>query len=454
MKVHKYYIRPADEASATIALEEISLYVQARNRLLRLREKWQRIRDEMILPEYRTKAAELRATPRTGRKPTKVRSDRDELRAADTRALYAEFIAAGGSYATWWLAEAAASSKKVKHPIRDEHAGRAGMLPERLRWDGSTMHYGQTAWTVHHGQLAQRPIPDDARVAQVWVQRERTSTNLLRSPRYSWFLVVVLDAPAAEYVSDLQRTAAGLDIAWRQDQDTLRVAYVADDTGEHRPIRMRAQSYARLQHAASIAALADSDANVLRKEYGVPANTSHRRLIELAPPDHERAVHLVHLAEWHHGARRNAIAARDEHYLQEVHALCAAHHTIFVEKMKATPKLVQKAGTRRKRTGIEDAEGGVAREQRQIAAPFTFLRLLEAEAPKFGTTIIKIPPAYTSRICFACNNDMGAGSQLERRCAECGTSWDVDFLAALNLLKWGLSRGAEPGDSGEALATE
>lgn len=494
--VHKYYVRPADAESETAALDEIARYVQARNRLLRLREKWLRIKEDMILPEYRVKAAELRVTPRTGRKPTlKVevhcagprnerareqsrttrlpqndelegklealrarwetveiartdveRSDLEELRAADSRALYAEFIEAGGSYATWWLVEAA--SKKAKHPVRDEHAGRAGILPENLRWEGTTMHYGGTAWTVHQKQLARRPVPANTRVAQAWLQRERTSTSLLRQPRYSWFLVLVLDMPTRMHdVSNLQRTAAGLDIAWRQDDDTLRVAYVADGTDNHQAIRMPARAYARLQHAASIAALADQDANLLRAEFGVPANTSHRRLLELASPNHGIAVHLVHLAEWHHGQRRNAIASRDEHYLHEIQKLCAAHHTIFIEEMKGNPKLVQKRSTRRKHSGKDDEEGGVARDQRQMAAPFMFLARLKAEASKFNTTLITVPPAYTSRICAQCGCDMGASGKLERRCPECDTVWDVDHLAALNLLYWGQNPPATSNDT-------
>lgn len=443
MLVHKYYARPVDDESATAALDEIARYVQARNRLLKLREKWHRIREDMILPEYRERAAVLRATPRTGRKPTKERADHAELRAADNRALYAEFIEAGGSYATWWLAEAA--SKKAKHPVRDEYAGRAGLLAHRLVWNGPLVEYAGTRWTVRAKQLERRPLPAEARVAQAWLQRERTSTSLLRNPRYSWFLVLVLDdvAPRMHQVPpEDERCAAGVDIGWRQDEDALRVAYVANERGATRAIRMRAQHYERMMHAASLASLADHDANALRAELGVPSNTSHRRLLELAP-GHPLGEHLVHLLEWHHGARRNVIASRDALYLEEAHALLAAHHTLYVEDMKGSARLVQKASTRRKKGAPDDAQGGVAREQRQMAAPFTFLRLLEREAPKFGTQVIRVPAEYTSRVCVACDYDMGAASSRERSCLGCGQRWDVDHLAALNLLRRGTSRKAD-----------
>lgn len=454
-------------------MDEIARYVQARNRLLRLAQKWERIREEQILPEYREIAAQHRVTPRTGRKPSKAhkcnrqglckhcgleiqaehrkddctapgagtRADREELRAADNRALYAEFIAAGGSYATWHLA--AAATKKAKHLVRDEYAGRAGMIPDRLRWDGSILQYGTTQWSVHAKQLAKRPIPEEARIAQAWLQRERTTTSLLRKPHYVWQLVVVLDevSPRMHPVKP-NRTAAAIDIAWRQDQDTLRVAYVADDAGHHRPIRLRPEHYQRFQHAASIASLVDLEANKLRTKFRVPDNTSHRRLLELATDDADREIgeHMVHLEQWHHGGGRNLITSRDQHYLEQVHALCAAHHTIYIEDMKGSPKLVQKASTRKKHGAAEDAEGGVAREQRQMVAPFSFLRMLQREAGKFACDVIAVPAAYTSRICVACDYDMGPRAKLERTCVGCGQRWDIDHLAALNLLRWGTAR--------------
>jgi hypothetical protein len=465
MLVHKYYCRPCDEASEALALEEIARYVGARNRLLTLRRKWQRITEDIILPEYRQLAAELRATPRTGRKPSKERSDRAELRAADTRAAYAEFIGAGGSYATWWLVEAAA--KKAKHPLRDPLAGRAGMLPQWLTWGGSILHYAGTQWSVHPRHLRVRPVPEQARIAQAWLQRERKTTSLMRRPRYQWFLVLVLDDVSARmHPVPQQRTAAGLDIAWRQDDDTLRVAYVADDAGAHRAIRMSAAQYAALQHAESLVALADQEANLLRARFGVPANTSHRRLCELAgiaatsmgpfrkydgppPPTHaessnaELAEHLVHLMQWAHGARRHALASRDALYLQEAHALLARNHTIYVEDMKGAPGLVQKRSTRQKKSEV-DNKGGVARDQRQMAAPFTFLRMLQREAGKFGTEVVAVAPEYTSRVCADCGYDLGKSSKRERRCGGCERVWDLDHLAAVNIRVWGTARKPTP----------
>lgn len=442
MLVYKYYVRPVDAHSEELALGEIKLYVEARNYLLDLKRKWMRIKEEQILEEYRELAKVLRATPRTGRKPTKERNDREELRAMDNRTLYAEFIAAGGSYATWWLADAAV--KKAKHKLREVDQGRAGILPNSMKWQDGILSCNGTQWSVHKKQIQQRPIPPDTRIAQAWLQRERTSCKYLNKPRYSWYLVVVLDKDAPSKQVSPNRSVAGLDLAWRSEDDTLRVAYVADTTGNHGPVRMMADNYARLQHAESLQSLADQDANRLRAELGVPMNTSHATLIERAP-EHPITKHMIHLLDWHFGARRNALASRNAHYLSEIQELCKSHHTIYVEKMKATPELVQKASTRKKKstaTPVPELRGGVARDQRTLAAPFTFLAMLRAEAPKFGTLIVNVSPQYTSRIC-SCGTDMGKPGALIRVCKECGKEWDVDHLAAINLHKWGSSNPEE-----------
>lgn len=449
MFAHKYYCRPVNEESEQAALGEFARYIGARNDLLRLKRKWTRITEDRILPEFRELAKVLRATPRVGRKPTKERGDREELRAQDNRTLYAQFIEAGGSYATWWLADAAV--KKAKHMLSEEDMdeGRAGILPKQMHWDGSILNYYNTKWSVSSKALRDRPIPEGVRIAQAWLQRERTSCALLNKPRYSWYLVVVLDMALPSKLVPIKRGIAGMDLAWRTDDDTLRVAYMADTYGVHAPVRMMADNYARFQHAESLQGLADQDANRLKAELGLPFSTSQKTLVARAP-EHPLTKHMIHLVDWHFGARRNALASRNAHYLSEIQELCRTYHTIYVEDIKGTPALIQKPTTRKKKLkavkpsteAVDSMVGGVARDQRTLAAPFIFLRMLQQEAVKFGTKIIKVLPQYTSRIC-TCGHDMGKGSVLERRCQKCGIVWDVDHLAARNILNWGIENKAD-----------
>lgn len=437
MLVHKYFVRPIGEESERAALRQIQLGHEYHNRIVLNSECWY-------------------ARKKSGHEIDKAQ------RNASSRADRAHFSKLGLHYGTYMLVEAASKKARHPHPRRCWDEGRAGApIPTSGPSKGvpcddahrpcldvtdgiAALKLGavRTRWSIHSKQLAQRPLPAGGLIVQAWVQRERSSTQLLDHPRYRWFLVLVIDrvSPASHDVP-AHRTAAGLDIAWRQDPDspTLRVAYIADDAGRCQSITMPARQYSRLQHSKSLAEIADREcANPMRSELGVPSNTGHRRLLELAPED-IRAKQLVHLLEWHHGARQNALASRDAHYLSEIHRLCLAHHTIYIEQIKGVARMTGRRKTVRDKTGDSSAEGAPARGQRQVTAPFSFLRRLQAEAPKFGTLIVEVDPAYTSRDCL-CGVDMGPSSVRERRCDACGRSWDVDHLAALNLLRRGTAR--------------
>jgi hypothetical protein len=457
-----------------------------------------RIRDDNLLAEFRTEAETLRGQQRTGRKPSERsryvasglrpgkrgadsrefliatpttdkhraalakkltdlseryesvecvesglgRTDCQELAARESREIYAEFVAMGGFHGTHRLAQEAAA--KASRTIRDTAEGRAAMHAPDIKWEWDPecptrrtkyFRYHSTRWSIKRQDI---PYVDSIKgaIKQAYVQRTRVSSAESRNPKYRWFLYLVIDQDSAPHAIAHNRSAAGLDLCWRQQDDgaTLRIAYVASQHG-HEPITMPASAYKQLQHAKSIKGFVDREANLLRAEYGLPAQTSHRTLLERCGLDHPVGKRLVHLAEYAHHEGRHALDVRDAHYLSEVHRLLAAHHTIYIEKIKGTGYLVQTPT--KIRDHVEDvsesrALAGKARDQRQAAAPFTFLRLLQREAPKFNTQVIERDPAFTSRIC-TCGHDMGPGSQLWRRCQECGQRWDVDHLAALNL---------------------
>jgi hypothetical protein len=388
-----------------------------------------------------------------------ARTDAQELQAAEGREVYAQFVAEGGYYGTHRLAQEAAA--KATRPIDDDQEGRAAMHIPDLLWerdeqDQRTKYFGyhSTRWSIKRQDI---PYVDSVTgaIKQAYLQRERVSSAIARRPKYRWFLFLVVDEDPAPHQIAEHRTAAGLDLCWRGDEGdhdlpTLRVAYVANETSHHEAITMPARAYAQLQHSESIQSLADKDANVLRAELGLPAQTSHRTLLERCSPDHKVGRHLLHLAEWAHHERRHALDARDEHYLLQAHRLLAQHHTIYVERMKGNDRHLVQTPSKLRQAGVSEpdshAKAGKARDQRQACAPFTFLRLLQREAVKFGSAVVELDPAYTSRIC-TCGHDMGPGSQAWRRCRECGERWDVDRLAAINLLARGLD-----GDRGDASA--
>jgi hypothetical protein len=406
------------------------------------------------------------------------RSDHAELRAADMRAVYGRHVEAGGYYGTFHLAnEAVASAAKateardsfgrlIVRELRESETsddGRAAIDLSRFRWDEQDpwmVEIHGTRWSCHRDQLMGRPRtpaqeavgrerdkldprrpPTDARVVRAHLQRDRMSPPSRLNIRWNWYLVLTLDCDSPEREVSEERTEAGLDLCWRQTDDGLsyRVAYLADSRGREREITVPRTAVSALLHYEHIKSLADLEADRLRKILKLSDRTGHRTLVQRAlerdgqpSPDYrdrdsntwnasEIAHHMIHLDEYAHHGRSNALAQRDGHYLHEIHTILREQKVIYCEDMEGDKALVTKEG------------GGKARDQRQQTAPFTFLRLLQREAPKFGAVIELREPAYTSRICDVCGHDMGASSQLWRRCQKCGTRHDVDALAARNI---------------------
>lgn len=476
-----------------------------------------RVREDNLLPEFRVVADALRSEQRTGRKPSERaryrasglrpgkrgrdpfefvravpttdkqrdalakklqglseryesvecvesglgRTDCQELAAKEAREIYAEFVAMGGFHGTHRLAQESAA--KATRMIKDSDEGRAAMHVPDIQWEWDPecptrrtkyFRYHATRWSIKRQDI---PYVDSIKgpIKQAYIQRQRVSSAESRNPKYRWFLYLVVDEAPAPHAVAHNRTAAGLDLCWRQDDEgaTLRVAYVASPVA-HGQITIPEAAYGQHQQARSIQGFVDREANFLRSEFGLPAQTSHRTLIERAGLDHPVGKRLVHLAEYAHHAGRHALDSRDEHYLKEAHRLLRAHHTIYCEKLKGTGDIVRTPAKLREHT--EDVaksreRAGKARNQRQSAAPFTFLRLLQREAAKFNTRVVELDPAFTSRIC-SCGHDMGPSSQAVRRCQECGQRWDVDHLAALNLLRIGQTQDSSVEVPSEPLA--
>lgn len=443
MLVHKYFVRPLSVDADAVAQNECAAYSRLREQYRRLRmygavpfgpitvvqfDQAQQLRTEALLDGRRKASAEKA-------------DDRKLLQLAAERGVYA-LENRRCCYTTARLAQQAAA--KAEHPLDQWQwlEGRAGMLPEWVEWSGAELTYCGYQWSVHAKQLIERPV-DMNRVKQMWIQRERWSSAVRTKPRWRWYLIVVLDQDLPKHVVNDQRCAAGLDIGWRHEpgRPVLRAGYIYDEHDEHSAICMTDVQYARLDHADSVEAIADRECgDPLRAELKLNPRMSDARTVYRAAND-PRAAQLVHLVEWAHGAKARALRSRDQHYLMQIHDLCRKYHTIYVENIKGTAALVARAKTR-KAAGEVTEVGAPKRGQRQRTAPFVaLLRRLQYEAQKFGTLVVEVEKAYTSREC-SCGVDMGASIARERRCLSCGRSWDVDHLAARNLLARGTARKA------------
>lgn len=553
MYTYKILVTPLDEYSHDKALAEVKRYCLVRNAYMQHQQQWLECTPEKITDADRKRASVLADEPRTGRKPSKktlvrcstpfnekarkmeaeyrltedakleekltdlkerwmnvevvssglTRDLREELKAADARSLYKQFVDEGMYDQTYHLAQQAAAAAKHQIPV-SELEGRAAINPAYIRWedfgpdaDQSVMVYARPAegarepdpkkftyWRLNRNHLRRRPItaaqeeavrahdakrvgmvpilhdssrpPVDAPIRQAYLTYTRVSSKLLTYWRYEWHLCLVLDVKRPQRAVDKNRCAAGMDLCWRgsPNDNTLRVAYVANTRGEHWAVDMPKRAYQRMQHAESISTLADQDANKLRADLGLHPETSHIKILHAqwhrenpeSTPDmnwrthpikNEIAQHMVHLVEWAHYDKRRAINHRNREYLREIHKILRAHHTIYIEDMKGSSQLVQKKSTREKKFGELSAEqAGRARDQRQAAAPFTaYLRILQSEAPKFSTEVVLVDPAFSSRLCIECGMDMGKSSELSRTCPHCKVRhYDIDRLAAINIL--------------------
>lgn len=413
MLAYKYYIKPADHASAAAAMNEQAAYERLRNRYLT--HERERAPIGCSTPEQSEEAQRLRETPRVGRKPSRERTDWEELHAARGRQIYAD---RGCCYTTARLAQQAAA--KAKHKNHDT-IGRAGVLPQWLVRDGNEITYCGTRWTIHRKQLARRPWPE-AEIVQAYISRERRNCYLRRKPEWAWFLVLVVDADAPLRQPAEHRQACGLDLGWKRDEGGLRVADVVAEDGTHERVSMSSEASTKVHYGRSILGLADDERNVITS---VPKSIKDKRKVMhmASGSDQDKAAHMAHLVEYGQGLVRRGLRRRDAEYMQAAHGLCRRYHTIHVESL----------------SGSGMARAGVGGSGRQESAPFTFVALLRRIAPRYSTQILDVPAAYTSRIC-ECGHDMGASADRERVCDTCGQIHDRDRLAAKNILARGTAR--------------
>lgn len=404
------------------------------------------------------------------------RSDDEELKAHEIRKIYRWLRDAGTHYLTIDMASDSASQairaymKANKGEIPDfyrvrksdaELCGRVGVEASWLHWGSGPEGWNQleiagTNWGVHKRLLKRRPITAEqrelglqknqqdkyvdttnARIRQVYISVRRRTGPYAKKARYRFMLHVVMDnCEHRMHRVDDNRTHAGIDICWRRDGETTRVAYAAFGDGTHRAYTLPTEVYSGMQHAESLQGIADQEIDKLRDMLGLHRMTSARKVLEAAdtsdsPLFADMAKQARHVYAWHHGARRSMLAKRDQSYLQDqLVPLLQKCHTIYVEDLdgRGVSRLVAKK---------KDA---VAGNQRQITSPLqSWLRPLQREAYKYGCTVVVVPSAFTSQQCPDCNTLIGPSSDRERTCPSCGVHHDMDHLAARNLI----SRGQE-----------
>ncbi len=306
---------------------------------------------------------------------------------------------------------------------------------------------------IHH-----RPLPDGARIKGATV----VMTTVGMQERWSVSITYEADAvPLPERAG-----VVALDLGWRKRPDgRLRVAYWADDRGQHGEITMPARVRERLRKCDDLRSIQDKHFNRVVRGLcrwlprarhlprWLPPRTerldrwrSHARLRSLVTywRDHrfpgdwivfpvlERWLHRSrHLAQWEENARDNALRQRHEVYCLEAARIARTYGVVVLERFDLSEQ---------KR--LAPPEGGpdaphAQRVQLHHAAPGAFRTTLTNAAAREGGVVLKLDGAGTTSACHQCGGvcDWDKARDVRHTCEHCGAQWDQDHNAAANLLR-------------------
>lgn len=282
-----------------------------------------------------------------------------------------------------------------------------------------------------------------------------------RSVVYRLLLTVVMpNSPVRESESG-RVSVAGIDLGWRKRPAGLRVAYLHD--GE------ASSEFVLPQRVVDCFLKVDDLKSIRKKAFNgmvdrlkgwietakVPgwlseATTtlekweSHNRLIRLFEQwrsqrfkgDGEVMEHFEawakkerHLYDWESNLRDQVIAHRREIYRIFASKL-SRYQTVVMEDLDLRPLLRKPKAE----LGKETPDGKL----RTIGA-LSILRLaIENVCRREGVDFILAPPEYSTQDCHACasREKFDQRGEIAHTCSACGTRWDQDFNAAVNLWKY------------------
>lgn len=313
--------------------------------------------------------------------------------------------------------------------------------------------------------LADRPLPPDARIKRVTVQRRRIGT------RFRWEAVVSYSAESLRAPKRLDDEMAGVDVGWRKVEGGLRVAYVVDARGQHRELVLPDEILSRIARADATRGLRDEYFEALRPRLA-------RWLREHEHPEW-LARSLAHIEKWRSTAKLTRIAyrwaerrfggdeeifamvdewRRRDRHLYQIEASrrarafgcrrdlyrrwareLAERYAVLVFEDFDLRKMARKA------LPDEPADERGAREHRFVAA-VSELRLYIGNAlRRRGGEKRERSAVNSTRRCHACLAlcEWDAAELLHHTCEHCGATWDQDANAAQNLLQDERSGGDE-----------
>jgi hypothetical protein len=280
--------------------------------------------------------------------------------------------------------------------------------------------------------------------------------------RYRLLLTVRLPAPQ----TTVQTAAAvGIDLGWRITPGGLRVAYWAGEDGSSGELLLpqadvtafiQIQSleskivvaYERARRSLSSRGHMFLTASVIGEFMNTAlACVSARQfceLFEMRKQDLSDADQYLfdllcawhkehlHLWTWQANLRDQLIRRRRELYRQFAAELASRFRRAFLNDIKLSRKVMRPLFSAR----YLAAE----RQHRFIAAVSTLYRTIERTFEREGGIALRIHVVSATMTCHACGaiDKWDPATTLTHTCSKCGSTWDQDYNAALNVLRTGL----------------
>jgi hypothetical protein len=333
------------------------------------------------------------------------------------------------------------------------------------RWRYARMRIGSNAdrspvWLeipiVYH-----RELPVDGDIKSVSMSR-RTVDGKIR-----WQLNVTVNTMAPILK---QGIAVGIDIGWRLLPEGVRVAYWEDEYGVNDQMLMAASDLEQFGKVRSLRSICDRS----RDEF-LPALVEWLDGREIPEPWQERSRYLaqwkstdrladlvrwwsdnrldsdeeiftaasdwrrqyLHLAHWWRNLQDQMTLRLREQYRVFAAGIASRYGVLCVESFDLR-------SVAEKPQPEETAVVTQANAYRQIVSPSMFRGALLNACKREGVEIIMVDAAYTTRNCHRCGHmdDWAQAESVHHRCSGCGTLWDQDRNAAINILRLGMNSRA------------
>lgn len=311
-----------------------------------------------------------------------------------------------------------------------------------------------------------RPIPRGAQVRSASVKREFVAGQ----PRYK--LLVTVRLPEAPPQPQGTRPACGIDIGWRKlrlADGKLRAGYVVDEMGNGHEIALPPDMLSLFEQVDRLESVRDQHCNEMLNvlsewltQHGsqlpgwlqeVAKGVSRwkpRRLVRLFRdwqkqrfPGDEHVVAALeawhrqeqHLYSWQGNLHDQLLRHRREIYRKEAAELAKKYGAVYMEKFD-----LRKVSRQPKPEEGTKGENKRQNWMRKSAAVSTLRQAIASACGREGVSVGYVEAKDTTRQCHVCSHidKFDAAKELRHTCTKCGTTWDQDYNAAVQILRRGL----------------